>query len=176
MLEPTDKNIERFRKQAHYAWVRETAKDTEKWDPLAPWVYQDDVTALVFQDLFGGEIFVTTVVDEEDNKRRVYFNVLDGKIYDMTDQIYPLTNSYMKVHRDGILALCLSRYEIMRSRVFVEIKRSYDGRHITRLLEFLDDHGYIDRLNPAVLQIKEIYFSDQVEGVYEIEGDGGCTE
>lgn len=61
-------------------WTQETCFDA-KWTPLNPSVGQSPATALLVQELFGGEIVRYTW-----KRRTHYFNRINGKNYDLTSQ------------------------------------------------------------------------------------------
>lgn len=61
-------------------WTEETCFDAD-WDECNPCVGQSPVTAMLVQEIFGGEIFRYTW-----KKRVHYFNRINGEAYDLTSQ------------------------------------------------------------------------------------------
>ena len=61
------------------SWSIDSAK---QWTPSRPFDGQCNVTAAVIADIYGGEILSTPWNDVTDH----YYNRIDGKIYDLTDE------------------------------------------------------------------------------------------
>lgn len=86
------------------AWQRETSADPDGWDEDNPAYGQCAVTALVVQDMMGGDIvWRDAVVDkpgdledyfEEDEHVSHYFNQIDGETVDLTQQQFPEATEY----------------------------------------------------------------------------------
>lgn len=108
--------INKFIILVNNCWSRETAYKN-KWDIDNPSLGQCAVTALLFQDYFGGEIYKIKV-----NNISHYFNVLDDKIYDITsNQFKETTLSYDDKElkkRNDILSHpdTLKRYELLKEK------------------------------------------------------------
>ena len=63
------------------AWTQETAHPSYNWSPNNPAAGQCAVTALVVQDLYGGDILACKV-----GKISHFINSIDGRIVDYTEQ------------------------------------------------------------------------------------------
>ncbi len=102
------------------AWCRETSVDPEKWTPDNPAYGQCAVTALVIQDLLGGDLLRGTV-----NGVSHYWNRLpDGTEIDLTKSQFGGTvcrtdipvirpRSYLESFPETV-----ARYELLRTRTF----------------------------------------------------------
>ena len=80
-------------------WSQESSENEAKWAPRNPCTYQSAATALLVQDLFGGEILRYNRKDKSH-----YFNYIDGVYVDLTSQEYrehPFTQ-YEKCTDGGI--------------------------------------------------------------------------
>ena len=66
-------NIDAFREALQHAWSRETTSDPDVWSPGCPAWGQCAVTALVVQDLFGGQLLRAQVEGASH-----YWNELEG--------------------------------------------------------------------------------------------------
>ena len=111
--------LEKLRK----AWCAETAHPSyrDKWSPENPSSGQCAVTALVVQDLFGGNIYSCKV-----GKFSHFINIIDDKIYDLTaeqfgsaNQICYMKNSFKLRSRESLLRNkdVASRYALLKSRL-----------------------------------------------------------
>ena len=103
------------------AWCKETAHSSyqKDWSEDNPSYGQCVVTALVMQEIIGGDIYECTV-----NKKKHFYNVSpDGRTYDFTQEqfggafiIYANTK---KRTRESLLKVAnvRERYELLKSRM-----------------------------------------------------------
>jgi len=80
-------------------WTEETCFDA-KWTPDNPCIGQSPATALLVQEMFGGEI-----IRYKWRKRVHYFNRIDRKNFDLTSQerdAHPFGDNYDKCTETGI--------------------------------------------------------------------------
>lgn len=80
-------------------WTEETCFDA-KWNPDNPCIGQSPATALLVQEIFGGEI-----IRYKWKKRVHYFNRIDRKNFDLTSQerdAHPFGDNYDKCTETGI--------------------------------------------------------------------------
>lgn len=70
------------------AWSLKTSNDPE-WSADNPALGQCAVTACVVQDYLGGDILSSVVTFPDGRTGSHYFNVIDGKIVDLTRQQFP---------------------------------------------------------------------------------------
>lgn len=88
------------------AWDASTSADPDAWDEDNPAYGQCAVTALVVQDMMGGEIrWRDAVIEdpdekdgyfEEDEHVSHYFNEVDGEQVDLTREQFPETTDYVE--------------------------------------------------------------------------------
>lgn len=88
------------------AWDASTSADGDTWDETNPAYGQCAVTALLVQDLMGGDIvWRDAVIDdpgteneyfEEDEHVSHYFNEVDGEEIDLTRQQFPDDTRYVE--------------------------------------------------------------------------------
>lgn len=69
-------------------WSKDSCDKEEYWDEGLPYIGQSGTTALLIQDLYGGEIRYCTFSHKTKNH---YFNVIDGVLLDMTFEELPKT-------------------------------------------------------------------------------------
>lgn len=98
------------------AWGGDTSAD-ENWTPENPELGQCAVTALILQDIFGGEL-LRTVANGESH----YYNSIDGQIVDLTRAQFdePLElEEPVERERGYVLSfpITASRYERLLSRL-----------------------------------------------------------
>jgi len=178
MLELNNKNMDNVYKHLWHAWSRNTARSSGVWNPENPGFLQDDVTALVVNDLFGGEIAVGTVSEKED-VFRVYFNIIGGETkVDLTKSIdmHSLGN-YMIIGRETLYNLCPSRYHKLADRVYTKRIMSLDAGNVSEfVLDALYYNGIIEEpIN--VLTVTTITLNDiSLYGVYEVPEGEECTD
>lgn len=178
MLELNNKNMDRVYDGLWHSWTRSTARDPQKWNPEKPGLLQDDVTALVVNDLFGGEI-VVGAIQEKDMVTRVYFNLIDYETrVDLTKEldVNKITN-YMVIGRETLYNLCLSRYHKLADKVYTKTVRSFDT---TKVSDFVLDSMYYNGIidEPIhVLQVTTFRLNDMsIYGIYEVPDGEECTD
>jgi hypothetical protein len=100
------------------AWCRETSSDPDHWTPENPALGQCAVSALVIQDLLGGELLRGLF-----NGTSHYWNRLDnGQIIDVTKQQFsPLKTQEFTGARTRAYVLSfpdtVTRYKLLKSRI-----------------------------------------------------------
>jgi hypothetical protein len=109
------------------AWTAETAHPAyrDKWSPDNPSVGQCAVTALIVQELLGGDIYSCKV-----GRSSHFVNIINDEIYDLTaeqfggtNNIQYVNNSFKPKSRKSLLRnkdVCI-RYELLKSRLSTEI-------------------------------------------------------
>lgn len=91
---------------AHYKW-------RSRWNAHNPTCGQCVVAALVVQHYFGGEIY-------KHKKESHYFNVIDGKVVDLTADQFPYVLDYTlsKPSQPNLAqSKTLERYTLLKERV-----------------------------------------------------------
>lgn len=174
MLKIDNKIMDATYKHLWDAWSRETSKYPYKWKPETPGIYQDDVTALVTNDLFGGIIAVGAIKDGKETTR-VHFNIIDDVKVDMTKTTdLSKIKDYMPIERETLYNLCATRYQILSRNVYYQEIKSFSVNDIPEnVLDTLYDAGMINK--PVdIIRISTISFDD-LFGIYEV-GDDECID
>lgn len=122
-------NIEELKDKLEKAWCAETSYYSETWNEANPTYGQCAVTALLVNDILGGEI-VWAEVDLFDGKKEShYFNLIDGKEIDITRSQFtegtvvprgvPKTKGYTTT-REFMLSSenTRRRYELLKKKIF----------------------------------------------------------
>ncbi len=114
-------------------WDDQTSANGQLWSVENPARGQCVPTALVLNDIFGGEIVRVIVTDEQDPAFREthYYNKLSNGYYDLTGNQYPesviMTKAPVDLADKGYISTrdylianpdTNARYELLRSRVF----------------------------------------------------------
>lgn len=105
------------------AWCRETAHPSyqSKWSEDNPSYGQCSVTALVMQDLYGGDIYSCKVGNNSH-----FVNIINERMIDKTaeqfggtDKIKYISGSFRKRTRESLLKNkdVKTRYELLKSRL-----------------------------------------------------------
>ena len=90
MSQNFSKNIIPFIKTLlEQCWAKDTGSDPDNWTHKNPAWGQCAVTALVFNDLFGGEIVWAEATLPSGEKISHYKNKLNGTEYDLTESQFP---------------------------------------------------------------------------------------
>jgi len=108
----TDSDLNDFITAVRQSWSVETSP---RWQPENPARGECNVTSLVFNDRFGGEILKTPVGDQWH-----FYNHLDGKIYDLTADQFPVPPIYLNVpssRAEALAGTLLKRYQTLARRV-----------------------------------------------------------
>lgn len=110
----------KFKKALHVSWSAETAyrKDAPNWSLKNPAVGQCAITALLFQEMFGGKIYSGV----SDTGIYHYWNKCFGIKFDLTKQQFSQKYTFKNVkewNREELLATgnVKERYDILRKRV-----------------------------------------------------------
>ncbi len=93
-------------------WSVETSP---RWLPENPARGQCNVTTLVFNDHFGGEILKTSVGDQWH-----FYNRVDGTIYDLTAEQFPAPPIYLNIsssRNEALSGTLFKRYQTLAKRV-----------------------------------------------------------
>ncbi|EOP56121.1 hypothetical protein IKQ_01338 [Bacillus cereus VDM053] len=104
------------------SWSIETSS---KWTSENPAKGQCGVTALVVQDLYGGEIKKTKVGEVWH-----FYNLIDGKVIDFTETQFNEKLNYMdeKSNREEAFADTNEKqYSILKEKTTKELKLSFDS-------------------------------------------------
>lgn len=116
-----------FRNALEKSWGKDTAyrKDAENWTPNNAALGQCAITALLFNELYGGHIYSGIA----HNGVVHYWNRKWGIKFDFTKQQFPHDTVFRKVkcwNRDDLLATgnVLERYTILRQRV---LEKMHEG-------------------------------------------------
>ena len=103
------------------SWCKETAHPSyqKDWTEENPAYGQCAVTALIMQEILGGDIYECTV-----NRKRHFYNVTsDGKIYDFTQEqfggAFIVYDNIKERTRESLLKVTnvKERYELLKSRM-----------------------------------------------------------
>jgi len=108
----TDEELKRFYNLLHDCWSLDTSP---RWLPENPARGQCNVTTLVFNDHFGGEILKTPI-----GKRWHFYNHIGGMRYDLTVEQFSKPPVYLDIQssREEVLAGTLfKRYQRLAKRV-----------------------------------------------------------
>lgn len=118
-------NYFKFKKALPKSWCKETAykKDAENWSASNPALGQCAVTALLFNDFFGGEIYSGV---SEDGVMH-YWNRWLGIKVDLTKQQFPKRKIFKQIKRWDRNELLLTgdvrnRYSLLRRRFMNNIE------------------------------------------------------
>lgn len=114
------KKYSKFVEALQISWGKDTAyrKDAENWTPQNPALGQCAITALLFNEFYGGKIYS----GESETGIVHYWNRKFGLKYDFTKQQFNEDIKFKKIrrwNRDDLLATgnVLERYELLKSRV-----------------------------------------------------------
>lgn len=117
-------NYLKFKRALQISWGKDTAyrKDTDNWTSENPAVGQCAISALLFNELFGGKIYSGI----SNNGVEHYWNRRFGIKVDLTKQQFPHGVSFKEIRkwdRDELLATgnVRERYNILRARVMKNI-------------------------------------------------------
>lgn len=117
-------NLERLRPILRASWGADTCDphDVPDWHPDNPSRGQCGVTALIIQDLLGGELVLGEVIAGDAKVGYHYWNRLpDGRVVDLTaDQFHPretVVGAQVRQRPPGPPGRCRQQYEILRQRV-----------------------------------------------------------
>lgn len=120
------KKFKRFIKALTASWSKDTAyrKDAENWTPQNPALGQCAITALLFNEFFGGRIYGGI----SDTGILHYWNKKFGIKFDLTKQQFPSKMRFKNTKcwtRKELLSSgnVAERYEILRSRVIEKMER-----------------------------------------------------
>lgn len=108
----TDADLNDFRITIRRCWSVETSL---RWSPENLARGQCNVTALVFNDRFGGEILKTPVGDQWH-----FYNRVGGTTYDLTAEQFPVPPIYLNVpssRNEALAGTLFERYQILARRV-----------------------------------------------------------
>ncbi len=108
--------MDRLRQALPMIWDEKTAH-RGVWDAACPSTGQCAVTALLVQELFGGDLRQVDVSGEDH-----YFGSLDGRVIDLTADQFSTPPDHSKaerVEREDLLANAdtRARYELLRHRL-----------------------------------------------------------
>jgi len=110
------------------AWGPDTCYPdmSEEWTPENPSRDQCGMTALVVQDILGGDLIIAEVYVDGDQVGHHYWNRLpDGSEVDLTgDQFRPdeeIVGASVVPRPDGPPRRCWEEYELLRSRVLLSL-------------------------------------------------------
>ena len=116
-----------FKAALNESWGRDTAyrKDAEKWTKENPALGQCAITALLFNELFGGQIYSGV----SDTGIVHFWNRKYGIKYDFTKQQFPKNLHFKNIkrwNRDELLATgnVAERYQLLRNRVLKKLGNS----------------------------------------------------
>ncbi|AZO11577.1 MULTISPECIES: hypothetical protein [unclassified Mesorhizobium] len=104
--------IEALRSALQNAWSVETSS---KWLPENPAKGQCSVSALVVQDLLGGDIAKTDV-----DGAWHFYNLVDGRRLDFSQSQFPVPPTYLDLRSDRSEAFSdtsLEQYRILKERI-----------------------------------------------------------
>ncbi|PDZ69624.1 hypothetical protein CON30_04280 [Bacillus cereus] len=104
------------------SWSIETSS---KWRSENPAKGQCGVTALVVQDIYGGEIKKTKIGEEWH-----FYNCIDGERFDFTETQFNENLNYldMESNREEALADTNEKqYSILKEKIMKELKLSFDS-------------------------------------------------
>ena len=109
------------------SWSKDTAyrTDAEYWTPQNPALGQCAITALLFNELYGGQIYSGV----SDTGIVHYWNRKYGLKYDFTKQQFPKSLRFKNIKRwdrDELLATgnVAERYQLLRNRVLKKLGSS----------------------------------------------------
>ncbi|MFJ8239340.1 YunG family protein [Bacillus tropicus] len=114
------------RKRIYEALIKSWSIETSsKWTIENPAKGQCGVTALVVQDIYGGEIKKTKV-------REVwhFYNFIDGQRFDFTEAQFNEKLNYMDVEsnrEEAFVDTNEKQYSILKEKIMKELKLSFDS-------------------------------------------------
>ncbi|MBO4206932.1 YunG family protein [Micromonospora echinofusca] len=121
-------DLEVLRRILRASWGADTCDphDVPDWRPDNPARGQCGVTALIVQELLGGELILGEVVVQDTRTGHHYWNRLpDGRHVDLTaDQFRPgevVVGGQVQQRPPGAPRRCRAQYEILRQRVLAEL-------------------------------------------------------
>lgn len=124
-------DVETLRPILRAAWGLDTCDphDERDWHPGNPSRGQCGVTALIIQDLLGGELILGEVFVGDAQVGYHYWNRLpDGRDVDLTaDQFYPrevIVGAQVQQRPPGTPRRCRQQYETLRRRVLAALDAS----------------------------------------------------
>jgi hypothetical protein len=116
------------------SWGADTCdpSDLADWHPGNPARGQCGVTALITQELLGGDLILGEVFVGERQVGYHYWNRLpDGREVDFTaDQFYPyeiITGGEEQIRRPGAPTRCRDRYDLLKLRVMADLQHEIGG-------------------------------------------------
>lgn len=124
------KKYQNFREALNGSWGKDTAyrKDAENWTKDNPALGQCAITALLFNELYGGQIISGV------SKSGIvhYWNKKNGIKYDFTKQQFPKRMRFKNKKywmRDELLATgnVAERYDLLRTRVLARLSEQENG-------------------------------------------------
>ena len=115
-------------------WTSQTSSTPDEWTPDKPERGQCVPTALVVQDLLGGDIKRVRMTGLHIDESH-YYNVVNGEIIDWTDAQYDtmlvsMAPAPVDAHAEGYMSMrdrlvtnpdTNARYELLRTRVFEQL-------------------------------------------------------
>lgn len=116
-------SIESVRNALYKSWSLESSS---KWTRENPAIGQCGVTALVVNDLFGGEILKTKCIGGWH-----FYNKLNGSCYDFTKEQFPKAIEYDNIpssREEAFSDTNLHQYNALRQKVYHEL--SFLNEHL----------------------------------------------
>lgn len=101
------------------SWSLETAK---QWTAEAPYSGQCNVTAVVAQELFGGDILKTQLPEVVH-----FYNRIDGVVVDLTDEQFDKPIPYddaLSTREEAMGCVLQSEYEILQAALARNLKEA----------------------------------------------------
>lgn len=100
-----------------YSW---SLKTSEQWTPRNPARGQCNVTALLLNELFGGEILKTRLPEGDH-----FYNRIEGERVDLTDSQFAAPPNYLDVvsnRSEALAGTFVSNYEALRATFIARFK------------------------------------------------------
>jgi hypothetical protein len=123
-------DLELLRPVLRAGWRRDTCDphDVKEWHPDNPARGQCGVTALIVQDVLGGELILGEVFQGDTKVGHHYWNRLpDGRAVDLTaDQFRPrevVVGGQVQQRPPGAPQRCRQQYQILRRRALAALDR-----------------------------------------------------
>ncbi|HDR8105844.1 hypothetical protein FC683_07870 [Bacillus cereus] len=114
------------RKQIYEALIRSWSIETSsKWTIENPAKGQCGVTALVVQDIYGGEIKKT-----KSREAWHFYNFIDGQRFDFTEAQFNKKLNYMDIgsnREEAFADTNEKQYSILKEKITKELKLSFDS-------------------------------------------------
>ncbi|MDJ1477363.1 hypothetical protein QBX67_19520 [Bacillus sp. LS15-K4] len=114
------------KKQIYEALIRSWSIETSsKWTSGNPAKGQCGVTALIVQDIYGGEIKKTKTGDMWH-----LYNFIDGQRFDFTETQFNKKLNYMDVEsnrKEAFADTNEKQYDILKEKIMKELKLSFDS-------------------------------------------------